>query len=279
MPTEQQQTKENQKWNIPQGCGLEKLMTILTAIRNKNGDREYIEDESFKKAIDLSESLIPPNLTFFESIKLIEREGKKTKLTKIGNELTEAWVRKDENISKLIQQVIKESHLIDLHDYVKTNEGIKITKIFTFIKSQAKLPDAKDGRPFSDIPFQGVKALIKLFEKADLLTNEQKSEFENYKNTNPKSTSTKSQKIKSVKKTTDVKKPNISQDSSGNLSLPSGIEIPLSSSKNVEFGIMQLKVLLEELKKDEDTPDESDLEMKDEDTPDESDSNTSPSET
>ena len=45
------------------------------------------------------------------------------------------------------------------------------------------VPDAKDGRPFSDIPFQGVKALIKLFEKADLLTSEQKSEFENYKNT------------------------------------------------------------------------------------------------
>jgi len=63
------------------------------------------------------------------------------------------------------------------------------------------------------------------------------------------------------------------------LSLPSGIEIPLSSRKNVEFGIMQLKDLLEELKKDESTDDESDLEMKDENTPDESDSNTSPSET
>ena len=64
MPTEQEQTRENQKWNIPQGCGLDKLMTILVAIRNKNGDKEYLEDEKFRSAIDLSKSLITANLTF-----------------------------------------------------------------------------------------------------------------------------------------------------------------------------------------------------------------------
>ena len=98
MPTEQEQTKENQKWNIPQGCGLGKLMTILVAIRNKNGDTEYVEDEKLKSAIDLSDSLITTNLTFLNSIKLVEKEGKKTKLTNIGNELTQAWIRGDEKI-------------------------------------------------------------------------------------------------------------------------------------------------------------------------------------
>ena len=274
MPTEQEQTKENQKWNIPQGCGLEKLMTILVAIRNKNGDTEYVEDEKIKKAIDLTDSLVTSNLTFFKSVNLIEKQSGKTKLTEIGSQFSEAWVRDDENISKLILQIIKDSYLVDLFDYIQNNKELTINKIFAFIKSQAKLSDAKDGRPFGDIPFQGAKTVIRLFEKANLLSKEQLEEFKTFKNTNPKG-----QKTKSVKKTTDVKKPNISQDSTGNLSLPSGIEIPLSSRKNVEFGIMQLKDLLEELKKDESTDDESDLEMKDENTPDESDSNTSPSET
>jgi hypothetical protein len=39
MSFEQEQIKDNQKWKIPQGCGLDKLMKILTAIRNKNGDK------------------------------------------------------------------------------------------------------------------------------------------------------------------------------------------------------------------------------------------------
>ena len=121
--------------------------------------------------------------------------------------------------------------------------------------------------------------MIRLFEKANLLSTEQSEEFKDFKNVNPKGVS-KSQKTKSVKKTTDVKKLNILQDSRGNLSLISGIEIQLSSSKNVEFGIMQLKDLLEEFKKDENIDDESnenvdtesDLEMKDDNVDDESSS-------
>ena len=240
-------------------------MTILVAIRNKNGDTGYVEDEKFKSAIDLSKSLITGNLTFLKSIHLLEKEDQKTKLTNIGTELTQAWVRKDDNISKLIEQVIKDSHLIDLYDYIKTNQGIKTTKIFSFIKERAKIPDSGDGRPFGDVPFQGAKTVIRLFEKANLLSKEQLEEFKDFKNTNPKSAS-KSHKTKSVKKTTGVEKSNISQDSRGNLSLTSGIEIQLNSNKNVEFAIMQLNDLLEELKKDENTDDESD-------------SNTSPSET
>jgi len=195
MPIEQEQTRENQKWNIPQGCGLEKLMKILVAIRNKNGDKEYVEDEKFKSAVDLSDFLITANLPFLNSIKLLEREGKKAKLTNIGNELTQAWIRGDENISKLIQQIIKDSHLVDLHDYIQTNQGIKIAKLFSFIKERAKISDAGDGRPFGDIPFQGAKTVIRLFEKADLLTSEQLEEFKDFKNVNPKGAS-KSQKNK-----------------------------------------------------------------------------------
>jgi len=279
MPTEQEQTKEDQKWTIPQGCGLEKIMTLLVAIRNKNGDKEYVEDEKVKSAIDLSNSLIPPNLAFLNSVKLLERESKKTKLTNIGNELTQAWVRKDENISKLIEQVIKDSHLIDLYDYLKTNQGITTAKIFSFIKERARITDAGDGRPFGDIPFQGAKTIIRLFEKANLLTSEQVQELKDYKNTNPNSPATKSKKTKSSKKTAIVEGSNISQDSRGNLSLTSGIEIQLNSSKNVKFAILQLNDLFEELKKYENTNDESDIEIKDENLDDESDSEMPPSET
>jgi len=272
MPAEQEQFRNNEKWKIAQGCGLDKLMTILIAIRNKNGDTEYIEDEKFKNAIDLSKSLLTGNLTFLNSINLLEKKDGKTKLTKIGSEFTEAWVRDDDNISKLIEQIIKESPLVDLYDYIQTNKGIKIAKIFTFIKAQAKISDASDGRPFADIPFQGVKTVIRLFEKANLLSSEQIKEFKDYRNSNPNSPTTKKQKTKSGKKTTDVKKSVVAPDSRGNLSLTSGIEIQLNSSKNVEFAIMQLNDLLDELKGE--TVEDESIEMNDENIDDTSDSTT-----
>lgn len=257
MSVEQEQISNNQKWVIPQGCGLDKLMTVLIALRNKNGDTEYVDDEKFKKSIDLSTNLISGNLTFLRSIKLLEKQDKTTKLTKIGSELTEAWVRDDENISKLFQQVIKESHLVDLLDYTKTNQGLKIAKIFTFIKSQARVPDAKDGRPFSDIPYQGAKTVIKLFEKADLLTDEQINELKEYKNTNPTGATLIKPKASSNKRKPVESIPSTMSNTSGTLSLPSGIQIPLTSSKNVEVALVQLNDLLQELKHQDDVEDTS----------------------
>ncbi len=257
MSAEQEQISNNQKWVIPQGCGLDKLMTVLVALRNKNGDTEYVEDEKFKKSIDLSSNLVSGNLTFLKSIKLLEKQDKTTKLTKMGSELTEAWVRDDENISKLIHQVIKESHLVDLLDYTKTNQGLKIAKMFTFVKSQAKLSDAKDGRPFSDIPFQGTKTVIKLFEKAGLLTDEQIKELKEYKNTNPTSTTSTKPKASSDKRKSVENKSSTMSNTSGSLSLPSGIQIPLTSSKNVDVAIVQLNDLLQELKHQDDVEDTS----------------------
>ena len=58
MPTTQENTKENQKWNIPQGCGLEKLKTILVSIRNKNGDKEYIDRTFFNPDVGAIEGAV-----------------------------------------------------------------------------------------------------------------------------------------------------------------------------------------------------------------------------
>ncbi|MGB6463140.1 MAG: hypothetical protein WBF38_02800 [Nitrosotalea sp.] len=281
MSSEQEQIKDNQKWSIPQGCGLEKLISILTAIRNKNGDREFVEDERFKTAIDLTPSLIPPNVTFLNSIKLLEKDEKKVKLTKLGNELTEAWVIGDENISRLIQQIIKESHLRDLYDYLDTNKGIKIAKIFSFVKVQARIPDPKDGRPFADIPFQGVKTLIKLFEKANLLSDEQIEDFKNYKNTNLDNPTAKKPRTQREKKTVSTNRSSPQQtleNSGGHLSLI-GIEIELNSSKNIKFAIMQLNDLLKEFENKANTTDNESIEMMDESSENKSDSETSTSET
>lgn len=261
MSSEQTQIKDNNKWIIPQGCGLDKLMSILVAVRNKNGDTEFVDDERVKTAIDLSQNLISPNITFLTSVNLLEKGNKQLKLTKIGNELTEAWIREDENISKLIQQVIKESHLIDLHDYLQTNKGIKTAKLFSFIKVQAKLSEPKDGRPFGDIPFQGIKSIIKLFEKAELLSNEQIEDFKNYKNANPDNITKKPRTPHEKKQiaTTSKKTTQIIDDSHGHLSL-SGIEIELTSTKNIKFAIMQLEDLLQDVDSNiESTTTESEL--------------------
>ncbi len=248
----QDQDNKNEKWLIPQGCGVDKLFSILTGIRNKNGDNEFVEEEKIKKSIDLSDPLITSGFGFLKSIKLIEKQQKEIKLTKIGAEFTEAFIREDENISKIILQIIKGSYLIDLFDYLNNNKDLKVSKVFTFIKSQAKLSNSTDGRLFSDLAFQGVKAIIGLFQKAELLTETQIQDFKNYKNSTKKKDSKPITKKKETKKDrTKIKavlsnKPELIQGSKGIISLSSGIDIQLTSKKNVELAISQLNDLIKE---------------------------------
>ena len=139
--------------------------------------------------------------------------------------------------------------------------GIKTAKLFSFIKAQAKISDPKDGRPFADIPFQGVKTLIRFFEKANLLSTEQIEDFKNYKNANPDSTTAKKPRTQREKKlvTSRPMQSQISENSHGHLSL-SGIEIELNSIKNTKFAIMQLEDLLKEIETETDTANDESLE-------------------
>lgn len=227
-------------------------MAILTGIRNKNGDNQFVDEEKIKKSIDLSNVLVTSGFNFLQSINLIEKQKKEIKLTKIGTEFIESSIRDDENISKIILQIIKGSYLIDLFDYLNNNKDLKTAKIFTFIKSQAKLPDSKDGRLFLDLPFQGVKAIVGLFEKANLLTDIQIQEFREYKNSsNKNNTKISGNKPKKEKKSKNISsqqnKPTIVPNSKGILSLTDGIDIQLISKKTIELAISQLEILLEEI--------------------------------
>lgn len=166
-------TAEESKWKIPYGITFDKLSKVIQLLLRKNGDKTQLNIDSLITVSGLAKNFLSSNLTFLNSIKIIEGDNTGFKLTQLGADFARALsLDNEEDIKKLSLEIITKSHLDDLKVLVE-NEGDSITKdkMLKLIKTNAKL----SGDNISQIPAtskSGAISLLTWFNKIGLTSIE-----------------------------------------------------------------------------------------------------------
>lgn len=164
---------ENVKWKIPYGLKFDKLSKIITLILTKKGDNTKLDLKSFSPLTGMSENFISSNLSFLNSINVIDGDNQGFKLTPKGIDFANALSMDDkEKIKTVSLELISKSHLNDLKVMIE-NQSTEVTKekLYKFMKTKAKIK----GETLSDMPTNsstGMNAILGWFGKIGLVSNE-----------------------------------------------------------------------------------------------------------
>lgn len=167
--------QESNKWNIPYGITYEKLSKILKGLHQKKGDLNKVSFDSILSLSGLHKNFLSTNLSFLKSINTIEGDNSEGyKITDLGKKFADAlYLDKEEDIKNCLIELITKSHLNDLKIYIET-EGDSLSKdgILKFIKRNARISDGPATGNMPKSSAQGAYALIDMFNKAKIITDE-----------------------------------------------------------------------------------------------------------
>jgi len=215
------------KWAIPFGVGSEKILKILRYIKQKNGDTKYVPLDSILTLTSINSQSVRNNITFFTIVGILEGDSEKGfKLTDKGTKLVSSTISgKSEDVKKALLEIIENSHLKDLKDFIET-EGNGVTKIalFNFVKDRANISDGDRFGNMGAVYSSGTMGLLELFDKAGLIPQNTLSK------SSPRSTNQKqSPKSKSSPKSKQTKQQPIG-------------EIRSSESHNLQSNVFSISI-------------------------------------
>lgn len=244
------ESAEEGKWKIPYGVSYAKLTKIIRLLLQKKADSSPVPTDSITTITNMSKNFLSSNLSFFKSVGILEGDNDSGyQFTELGTKYAKALsLDNDAEIKKHTLEFISKSHLNELKIFLET-EGNDVTKdkIFKVIKTNAKI---KDGTYAGNMPQKtsvGSNALLSIFNKAGLITDQITNE-KLTKNGTPKISNQPKKKAKKSESDSGSLEPQGKYFSlgSGNFSVKISKEIDLNE---LEFIQTQISSLTEFAKK------------------------------
>lgn len=231
---------DESKWKIPYGITFPKVEKIITLILTRKGDRTTQTLDSIHPLASLAKNFLSSNLSFLNSINVIDGDNNGFKLTKLGTDFANALsMGNEEDVKKFSMEIISKSHLNDLKDLIE-NEGSAITKekLLKFIKTRARI----SGESISSMPKSssvGANALLSWFSKIGIVSNEV-ADNRIQRDTSLRKKQTEKSSMGRLKEKPRIRQQDpIYNDATNNFILNTG-QVSLSIDKNIELEDLEL---------------------------------------
>jgi hypothetical protein len=162
--------EEQTKWPLPFNVGIDKLDMIVKAFRQTGADTKKVSANDLS-ATGLNLNSIKANIKFLSAIGILKPTEEKDSYMLVGKGFTyaTALATKDEKTSSaLLKELLNDSYLKALINYIELQENLTFEQLFEHIKGMARLKeDSKYGTRGIAAPYNtGILALIDLLIRA-----------------------------------------------------------------------------------------------------------------
>jgi len=167
------QVSEEEKWRTPFNISYPTYKKIICGLFQKKADQEPVGYQDLADTVGVKKETISSNLSFLKAIGATGGDGRNGfSLTEKGAKYAKAvFEDSDPNIIKQTsEELIENSHLKDLSDFIKINENdLTEEKLYKFIKGKGRYPDGPGTTGMSAPNAAGSTTLLNIFYNAGLL--------------------------------------------------------------------------------------------------------------
>ena len=170
MEVEESEQKD-EKWRIPFNITYEGYTRILKALYQQKADTVAITLDRMTSITQMNRNTLSVNLVFLKSINVVSGDGKTGyRLTPLGLEYSKGHYSDDAGlIQAKSKEIILNSHLKSLVDFLEINKTISAEKIFGYIKSEGRFAEGPGYTGLSSPYASGARVLIRIFQDANVL--------------------------------------------------------------------------------------------------------------
>ena len=155
--------------------GYDGYKKILNSLYRNDGAEKKISVSVITSGSGFTKTWVSSTLAFAKSLKILEGNTKDGyQFTSQGLEYTKSLLKDDkQNIKKIINEVIKNSHLKNFMVYLENNKGsLDLEKLFKHIKTEAVFPEGKQKFELAQPYITGTYTLLKILNSADLIPDD-----------------------------------------------------------------------------------------------------------
>lgn len=257
--------QKDEKWRIPFNITYDGYVKILKTLYQQKADTNPISLDRIATVTQMNKNTLGMNLGFLKYVNVVDGDAKNGyKLTPLGFDYAKGHFSEDVGLIQLTsKQIIENSYLRSLLDFIEINKNTDVEKLFSFIKSEGRIADGAGFTGMSPPYGAGARVLLRIFQDAKVIPEKIAEEIKSLEETvrtvksriQAKPRTTKPSISKSRDKNPDQVQSPLSVDSFGRLIVTGVTTVDITDLDSLQLAESALKILRKkvELKQSEES--------------------------